>query len=314
MRCVLEFRSGPSPTPKMWLIAGQSATVGRTAEADLTVAGDRQMSGVHFRLECRASGCHIRDLNSTNGTQVNGQRIREAMLRDGDTITAGQTQFAVHIEGAPAASGTVPAAEFADVACASGISSYRGCAPQPTAFEVARKLANLLPPYLIVNFSALDRPPPPEPAYLLNWLPPAVAPWLSPVVLAPPESADCWTCFEEAWGKDAAVCVYSRMGAAALMERLRCAARGQYQPGGLPLPEHMLGAWRPSQVGRVLTTGVPAFARFLFEAVEAILLEPQSSEHWELLADPSFADTLHHIGLTLRPSQPQPGRRLDGRG
>ena len=307
MRFLIEFRSGPSPTPKIWLIRGQAATVGRTAEADYTVAGDHQMSRVHFRLEFRASGCYVRDLDSTNGTQVNGQKIGEALLHHGDSICAGQTEFTVHIHSERAADvpGAVPLPEFVAMTCASGIVSYQGCGPQPTALDVARKLGEVLPPHLIVNYMVLDRTPPPKPVYLLNWLSPAVAPQLSPVVLSPPVSVDSWDLFEQAWRKDALVCAYSRMDPVALLERLRCAARGQHQPGGLPLPEHMLGAWRPSQVARVLTTGVPAFARFVFEAIEAIFFEPQSSEHWELLADKTFADTLHQMGLTVRPSKPE---------
>jgi pSer/pThr/pTyr-binding forkhead associated (FHA) protein len=32
------------------------------------------------------------DLDSTNGTEVNGRRLKRAKLRSGDTITVGSTQ------------------------------------------------------------------------------------------------------------------------------------------------------------------------------------------------------------------------------
>src|SRR5439155_11949496 len=41
--------------------------------------------------------CRISDLGSRNGTFLNGSRIQEAVLFDGDLISAGQTRFRVHI-------------------------------------------------------------------------------------------------------------------------------------------------------------------------------------------------------------------------
>jgi hypothetical protein len=55
------------------------------------------MSGVHFQLFHDDSGCRVVDLNSRNGTVVNGSRITETTLRNGDIIRAGQTTFGVAI-------------------------------------------------------------------------------------------------------------------------------------------------------------------------------------------------------------------------
>ncbi len=56
------------------------------------------MSGVHFVVECDETGCRIRDLNSSNGTLVNGTKVGAATLQDGDQIVAGQTRFSVRTE------------------------------------------------------------------------------------------------------------------------------------------------------------------------------------------------------------------------
>ena len=37
----------------------------------------------------------LTDLGSTNGTRVNGQRIREVVLGDGDVIAIGETELVV---------------------------------------------------------------------------------------------------------------------------------------------------------------------------------------------------------------------------
>jgi hypothetical protein len=55
------------------------------------------MSGIHFALDYGPQGCRITDRKSSNGTFLNGARITEAMLTNGDEVRSGQTIFAVHI-------------------------------------------------------------------------------------------------------------------------------------------------------------------------------------------------------------------------
>lgn len=100
MRLILEVVGGPGAGHKRLLKAGQSLRVGRTEDADFVLSFDPALSGVHFAAECQVAGCRIKDLNSRNGTFVNGQRVEEAIVSDGDEVEAGKTRFAVHIEGA----------------------------------------------------------------------------------------------------------------------------------------------------------------------------------------------------------------------
>lgn len=69
-------------------------TVGRSsAESDMAV-DDRQMSRRHFMLSVEDNRLYIQDLNSTNGTEVNGVFIRSKHpISDGDTIVAGNSKF-----------------------------------------------------------------------------------------------------------------------------------------------------------------------------------------------------------------------------
>src|SRR5207244_970862 len=59
------------------------------------------MSGAHFAVECDARACRLRDLNSRNGTKLNGELVTQAVLRDGDRVHAGRTDFVVRIEAVP---------------------------------------------------------------------------------------------------------------------------------------------------------------------------------------------------------------------
>ncbi|MHC4399967.1 MAG: FHA domain-containing protein [Planctomycetota bacterium] len=98
MRVVLEVVDGPHAGQKILLRQGQVAKIGRTEYADFAFPHDRYMSSVHFAVECGNDGFRVRDLDSSNGTLVNGQRVQEAIAEDRSEIQAGQTRFVVHVQ------------------------------------------------------------------------------------------------------------------------------------------------------------------------------------------------------------------------
>jgi ABC-type multidrug transport system ATPase subunit/ABC-type multidrug transport system permease subunit len=65
-------------------------TIGRLPDNDLTIAKDA-VSRYHARIEAVQGGYRIADLGSQNGTQLNGERFRDASrwLANGDTIVIG---------------------------------------------------------------------------------------------------------------------------------------------------------------------------------------------------------------------------------
>jgi FHA domain len=94
----LEIKSGPLAGQRIPVRAGQTFLIGRAAErAQFAVPHDSKMSGVHFVVECGTNGCRVIDKKSTNGTFLNGARIKEAVLANGDEIESGQTIFVVRI-------------------------------------------------------------------------------------------------------------------------------------------------------------------------------------------------------------------------
>jgi FHA domain len=69
-------------------------TAGRDASSDLRLPADGYASGSHARFVRGEDTDLVEDLNSTNGTFVNGDRLTGSRpLRDGDQITLGQTQL-----------------------------------------------------------------------------------------------------------------------------------------------------------------------------------------------------------------------------
>ena len=70
------------------------ATIGRSADNQIALAGDDFASGHHARVESARDGVWVIDLGSTNGTFVNGERIDgRHRLREGDVVQVGDTEL-----------------------------------------------------------------------------------------------------------------------------------------------------------------------------------------------------------------------------
>ena len=63
-------------------------TLGRSSDNDIVVQ-DAGISRQHCRFSVRGGQVLLIDLESTNGTQVNGQKVTETSLRDGDSVVLG---------------------------------------------------------------------------------------------------------------------------------------------------------------------------------------------------------------------------------
>jgi FHA domain-containing protein len=71
-------------------------TVGRGEQNDLVLGGDEFASARHALIEVRGDGVWVQDLESTNGTFVNGSRVAGAQRLDaGDVLRVGETDLLV---------------------------------------------------------------------------------------------------------------------------------------------------------------------------------------------------------------------------
>ncbi|GAB48796.1 FhaA domain-containing protein, partial [Mobilicoccus pelagius] len=103
--------AGPAPIGRRpWLELGTDSypllsaitIVGRDPSADITL-DDTGVSRRHCEIRVTHDGPHllasIRDLGSTNGTYLNGERLTTARLAEGDRITLGRTSLVVRLGG-----------------------------------------------------------------------------------------------------------------------------------------------------------------------------------------------------------------------
>ena len=69
-------------------------TLGRSLDNDI-ILDDPSVSRRHAQLSVSGDHYVLRDLHSRNGTFVNGQRISEVALRDGDLLTLGDVGMVI---------------------------------------------------------------------------------------------------------------------------------------------------------------------------------------------------------------------------
>jgi eukaryotic-like serine/threonine-protein kinase len=97
MRVTLRILAGPYSGREFTFDQHDTFLIGRSDSAHLYLPEDKFFSRHHCLLEIAPPRCFLRDLGSTNGTFVNGQKVPEAHLVSGDRIQGGQTVLEVEV-------------------------------------------------------------------------------------------------------------------------------------------------------------------------------------------------------------------------
>lgn len=85
----------------------EKTTVGRL-EDNLIQIPEPSVSSHHCEVLLRGGEVVVRDLNSTNGTYIDGEKITEKVLKPGQVLRLGQIEMRLET-GAPGAPGAAPA-------------------------------------------------------------------------------------------------------------------------------------------------------------------------------------------------------------
>ena len=80
------------------IAAGSIKTIGRSTGAEFIVDA-ALVSRLHCRLTATADALRVDDLDSTNGTFINGKRVRTAALAPGDRLSVGRVELLVSRSG-----------------------------------------------------------------------------------------------------------------------------------------------------------------------------------------------------------------------
>lgn len=79
----------------------ERTTVGRVEDNTFHIA-EASISSHHAEILLKGNDVVVKDLNSTNGTFINGERVTEAVLKPGQTLRLGQVEM--KLDGPAAAS------------------------------------------------------------------------------------------------------------------------------------------------------------------------------------------------------------------
>lgn len=305
IRFVIHVDSGRQAGQRRLLRPMQALTVGRNDYADLAIPDDRLMSNRHFNVSTDQEACYLEDLGSSNGTMVNGQKVPRCLLRDGDIVNAGQTQFRMEIQGVSDQVLAKKTAKIGEQAALqlhasftarhsdSGVFIYTGSTEALPPELLAEKLGGVLELSLLLDpkqagdktFQTL----PPE-LYLFGWLPEETRHLASPVCLNSDDPLPRKPLIGQHWGKDALVLVYSEKDE--------------------PVPREHIGLnagtlLRPSLVRPQLGMTKPTVTENVMIELEAVLVEGEEAGTWEIFSRQDISATLEAIGL-LPVAEPKP--------
>src|SRR6185312_5306529 len=85
----------------------ERTTVGRVEENTFQIT-DSSVSSRHAEILLRGTDIVVRDLNSTNGTFINNEKITESVLQPGQTLRFGQVELKID-DGKPVGGPSAPA-------------------------------------------------------------------------------------------------------------------------------------------------------------------------------------------------------------
>ncbi|MCE9530528.1 MAG: FHA domain-containing protein, partial [Planctomycetes bacterium] len=123
----LAVTAGPHMGSSFQFAEHATFLVGRSPRVHFALPDkDPYVSRTHFLVEVNPPLCRLRDMNSRNGTLVNGKKVPEADLRHGDTIGIGTTTISVRlVDHDTSGSGTLdlpPTDRFAEIRSKAGSS------------------------------------------------------------------------------------------------------------------------------------------------------------------------------------------------
>jgi predicted component of type VI protein secretion system len=116
----------PEIAGQVFDLAGAKITLGRTPDNDIHIA-DSSVSSHHAELAFDGADYAVRDLGSTNGTKLQGEKITAATLRRGNVVQFGNVELLYESEhSVHAASGAGTARPAPNVGIPLGQSASRG--------------------------------------------------------------------------------------------------------------------------------------------------------------------------------------------
>jgi pSer/pThr/pTyr-binding forkhead associated (FHA) protein len=92
-------------TGRSYELKVEKTTIGRLEDNAFQIP-EQSVSSHHCEVLLKGNDVVVKDLNSTNGTYINGEKITEKVLKPGQILRLGTIEIRLEGEGVPEASGT----------------------------------------------------------------------------------------------------------------------------------------------------------------------------------------------------------------
>lgn len=138
MQATLIAIAGPGANIVAALGPDKGIAIGRASENDIALA-DADVSRQHCTITSTDAGFLLRDLESYNGTSVNGKSVAQHLLQHGDRIRVGETIF-LFVESDATPPQTPATFELGDDSLRTQVDALPGAAP-PSSDELLLRLA-----------------------------------------------------------------------------------------------------------------------------------------------------------------------------
>jgi hypothetical protein len=174
---------------------------------------------------------------------------------------------------------------------------FVGSEPQPPSRGLEAAAADGLSCYALVQFDAAGLEPPEEgtAAALLDSLPESTLPF-TPALLGPGDAPDLAALVADAWGKGALVCLFSAQAKPELLSHLRASAQRSAEAADSSEGVGAALGW-PRAASGLLQNGDPQAVAALLEGIDAVLIEAEDGEGFELFGSEALEDGLRRAGF-----------------
>ena len=189
--------------------------------------------------------------------------------------------------------------------CDSGLTLCRGTVDEIPPADMAIRICQLCPVYLIVDFRKLGEPRPEElssPQYLFDFLDPVAAAAVSPVIVAQEDLLAWPSLVEKGWGTDAVICLFSKQEKPSLLSHLRrsCQAKPNVRDPNGPI----IGYCWPSVLAPLLSHYKSNFLQEFIAGIDAVLVElADLPVTWQVYGGGEVVKMLDQLGFRQRPPE-----------
>jgi hypothetical protein len=200
---------------------------------------------------------------------------------------------------------------FSRELCPSGLWRFDGTGLAPDPVWFAGSLVGFRPLHLLVNRAILETQLPElaTPQFVIELSTPEMTALASPVLLDVSEASGCLSFLGRCWREDTVVCLFSRLGTAALLAQLREALRPlrsddqrEDEAGDATREDEsvegetgLLGLYVPSVAEAILTHQPSEVVERWLSGIDAVLLE--SPTGWSVFSSDDFGLVLEALGF-----------------